>query len=469
MIPWWVLAVLVFGVNFTLWGVIGLFRFLDTVSQRRRQAAQPPDLVDPPKTPVEAEIAVARARRRRELAGVHRVSLSEVAVLMPAHNEETVIQDSLEAITSVVPRENVHVVSDGSTDRTCQLAEAAGVHVISTQENLGKAGALQYAIERFGLVRRYKVVMLLDADTHVDSGYFTAALPLFDDPKIVAVAGCVRSAWRGRDVSLVGKLVSFHRQRIYALTQYLLKFGQTWRLTNATHIVPGFASLYRTDVLPHIDMNPPGLVIEDFNMTFEVYQKKLGKVGFTPKAVAVTQEPGTLADYVKQTKRWALGLWQTVRRHPPRVSLFSGMVTLLLFELLTSAVLVVLLPFVLALLLVPKIVAAVLAVPGVAAAHAFVLAHFTLGSLLIGVVIPDAVLTCLVALFLRQPRFLAYGWFFLLFRVLDATISLYALPLAWASSTGRWRSPGRRVLRTRRTLSQDTAAVKEPFTDARVG
>ncbi len=30
-----------------------------------------------------------------------------------------------------------------------------------------------------------------------------------------------------------------------------------------------------------MDMNPPGLVIEDFNMTFEVYQKQLGKVGFT--------------------------------------------------------------------------------------------------------------------------------------------------------------------------------------------
>src|SRR5262249_36770257 len=159
---------------------------------------------------------------------------------------------------------------------------------------------------------RFPVVMLLDADTRVQPGYFTAALPLFDDPKIVAVAGCVRTS-RDRHLSALGNVLVGHRMRIYALSQRILKFGQTWRRINATHIVPGFASLYRTSVLPEIDMNPPGLVIEDFNMTFEVYQRKLGKVGFSLSATAVTQDPDTLRDYLRQSRRWALGLWQTVR------------------------------------------------------------------------------------------------------------------------------------------------------------
>lgn len=469
MIPWWVLTVLVFGVNFTLWGTMGALRIIDTAARRRREARRPPDIVEQPASDDEARVVVARAKRRRLLAGAHRAGIEDVAVLMPAHNEEMVIEGSLEAITTLIPVENVHVVSDGSTDRTCELARRAGVHVISTSENLGKAGALQEAIKRFDLVRRFKVVMLLDADTRVDPGYFKAALPLFDDPKIVAVAGCVRSSWR--DMPMIGKLVAFHRQRIYALTQYLLKFGQTWRGTNATHIVPGFASLYRTSVLPHIDMNPPGLVIEDFNMTFEVYQNKLGKVGFTPSAIAVTQEPGTLRDYTRQTKRWALGLWQTVRRHPPRLSLFSGMLTLLLFELLTSAVMIVLLPFVLLFLVVPQLFAVVLGLPGVPEVHGFVLAHFTVTSLLVGVVLPDALLTGLVALLQRQPRFMVFGWFFLFFRVLDAAISLYALPLAWSRSTGRWSSPGRRALTAEGARLQDTvpAAIPQPSTDAKAG
>ena len=206
------------------------------------------------------------------------LTTADVAVLIPAHNEALVIEDSLRSIMALVPRDNVHVVSDGSTDATVEIARRAGAQVIETEENVGKAGALEEAIGRFGLIRRFPVVMLLDADTRVEPGYFTAALPMFDHPQVVAVAGCVRTA-RDRRMTLGGKVLVGHRTRIYAVGQRALKFGQTWLRSNATPIVPGFASLYRTDVLPRMEMNPPGLVIEDFNMTFEVYQKGLGKVG----------------------------------------------------------------------------------------------------------------------------------------------------------------------------------------------
>src|SRR5918998_1705945 len=298
---WWTVAILVFGVNFALWSTIGLFRLIEERWVTRTDRATSPSM-----------------------------TVADVAVLIPAHNEEMVIESSIEAIAALVPRENIHVVSDGSTDRTAELARRAGVNVIETRTNVGKAGALEEAI---------------------DPGYFDAGLPHFDDPAVVAVAGAVRTHWHKQGMSLIGKALVCHRQRIYAITQRLLKFGQTWRYTNATHIVPGFASMYRTAVLPRIEMNPPGLVIEDFNMTFEIYQQRLGKVAFTLDSVAVTQDPENLRDYVRQTKRWVLGLWQTVRRHPPRLSLFTAMLTLLLLELLTSSLFFVLLPFLLVVLL----------------------------------------------------------------------------------------------------------------------
>lgn len=439
MIPWWVLAIAVFGTNFTLWGLIGLMRLLDSSTQRWWQQRGT--------TSVSGQhVVVGRDRQHRHHPPT-RVGVADVAVLMPAHNEERVIVDSIQAITALVPPENVHVVSDGSTDRTVELAEECGVHVISTARNVGKAGALQEAIRRFGLVDRFEVVMLLDADTHVEPGYFRAALPLFDDPAVVAVAGCVRTSWRDRALGPIGKLVAFHRQRIYTMTQYLMKFGQTWRRVNATHIVPGFASMYRAEVLPRIEVNPPGLVIEDFNMTFEVYQKRLGKVGFTPSAVAATQDPGNFKDYVKQCKRWSLGLWQTVRLHPPRANLFSLMLALLLLEMLASSFMLVLLPFVALALIVPLLFDGLLAVPVVDEVHDFVAGFATLPTLFFGVVVPDLVLTCIVAVLQRQPRFLLFACFFLALRVLDAGIALSAIPAAWLSkSSGRWRSPGRRTI-----------------------
>ena len=370
--------------------------------------------------------------------------MDDVAVLIPAHNEAMVIEDSIRAVLELVPPANVHVVSDGSTDNTYELAASTGVHAITTSRNVGKAGALQEAVRRFKIVQRFPVVMLLDADTRVQPGYFDAALPMFDDPRVVAVAGCVKTA-RDRKLTMTGNLLIGHRQRIYALGQRIMKFGQTWRRTNATHIVPGFASMYRTDVLPRIEMNPPGLVIEDFNMTFEVYQKRLGKVAFSLSAIAVTQDPDNLRDYVKQTRRWALGLWQTVRRHPPRANLFSAMLALMLLELVSASLLFLLLPLVLLVLALPYLDAATLALPGFGTVHAVVAAHMSLRTVLFGVGVPDYVTTILVAALDRQPRLLLYGLLFPVLRVIDAAIGISAIPLAWlARSTGQWKSPARR-------------------------
>ena len=292
-----------------------------------------------------------------------------------------------------------------------------------------------------------------------------AALPIFGNPEVVAVAGCVRTG-QDRRMTLEGKVLVGHRTRIYAIGQRALKFGQTWLRVNATPIVPGFASLYRTEVLPHIEMNPPRLVIEDFNMTFEVYQKGLGKVGFSLHAVAITQDPDNLRDYVNQTKRWAIGLWQTVRRHPPQANLFTGMVALLLIELVTSSLLFFLLPLALIVLAVPELAGGALTWPGFSEVYAVVAAHLTLTAVLFGVVLPDYLLTCVVAALERQPRLLLIGVFFPFMRMLDAYIGLYAIPAAWLSrSSGRWKSPARRAVDP---VRYESALGADPHSPARV-
>jgi poly-beta-1,6-N-acetyl-D-glucosamine synthase len=435
MMPWWALAFLVFGANFTLWGGVGMCRLLDQLVVSRLRPAR---AADQPEN-VFAIRDDPGGRRARQV----NLTVDDVAILIPAHNEALVIEDSLRAIMKLVPRKNIHVVSDGSTDETFEIALRVGVKAIKTRRNVGKAGALQEAIQRFKLVERFPVVMLLDADTRVQPGYFAAALPLFDSPGVVAVAGCVKTDSH-RQLSPIGNMLIGHRMRIYAVGQRILKFGQTSRHFNATPIVPGFASIYRTAVLPRMDMNPPGLAIEDFNMTFEVYQKRLGKVGFTLQAIAVTQDPDNLRDYIRQTKRWALGLWQTVRRHPPRTNLFTAMLTIMLIELVTSSLLFLVLPLILVILLVPELAATAPTWPGFGPVYTIVSTHMTLRLMFFGVALPDYAITCFVAVIERRPRLLLAGFFFPAMRVLDAAIGLYAIPLAWlATSSGRWKSPAR--------------------------
>jgi poly-beta-1,6-N-acetyl-D-glucosamine synthase len=439
MIPWWLLALGIIGVNFALWGLAGLCRAAGILLDRWRGARRRVSGSDSPPWR-------GQNPNRSWKAPMRVLTVRDVAVLMPAHNEALVIADSLRAIMTLVPRRNVHVVSDGSTDGTVALARRAGAKVMETARNVGKAGALAEALARFRIAERFDVVMLLDADTRVMPGYFEAGLAMFSQPGIVAVAGCVRTA-RGRKLTFTGNVLVGHRQRIYAIGQRLLKFGQTWQRTNATHIVPGFASMYRTDVLSSIEMNPPGLVIEDFNMTFEVYQKRLGKVGFTLSAVAVTQDPDNLRDYVKQTKRWAVGLWQTVKRHPPRANLFTAMLALLLMELVTSSLAFLAFPLVVAVLLLPDMASGALSWPWFAHLYSLVAAHLTLSAVVLGILIPDFVLTCVAALVERQPRLLLLAAFFPLLRLVDAVIGLTAIPVAWLThSSGRWQSPARRAV-----------------------
>jgi len=449
MIPWWGLAVFILGANFALWGSIGVCRLsgmlVEKVHTRRAaQAGLHSGAIQHDSASSRRKAARMPGWERRRRAGP--LTVRDVAVLIPAHNESVVIEDTLQAITPLVPPGHVHVVSDASTDDTVEIARRAGAKVIETTSNVGKAGALREAIERFGLIRRFQVVMLLDADTAVEPNYFVAGLPMFDSPDVVAVAGCVRTAG-GRHLSAIGRILVAHRQRIYAIGQRVLKFGQTWLRTNATHIVPGFASMYRTDILPYIDMNPPGLVIEDFNMTFEIYQKRLGKVGFTLSAVAVTQDPDNFRDYVRQTRRWAVGMWQTVRRHPPRANLFTAMLTLLLMELIISSLLYLLLPLLLVVLVLPDMAHGLVHWAPFAEVHLAVASHMKLDGMLFGVLVPDFALTVAVTLLDRRPLLLLIAPFFPVLRLVDSAIGLTAIPFGWFSaSTGQWKSPARRAL-----------------------
>lgn len=427
----WMLFLLVIGVNFIIWGTIGLLRLID-----------------------ERVIDRFRGGRGSHLAALPangRLTTADVAVLMAAHNEELVIGQSLRSIARHVPLSNIHVVSDYSTDQTAEIVGRTGANILETSSNVGKAGALQEGISHFELADRFAAVMILDADTQLDDRYFEVALPLLDDPRVVAVAGCAQTRWPSREVGLFGSMLVAHRQRIYTLTQRLLKYGQTWRAVNATHIVPGFASIYRSSALRQIEVNPPGLVIEDFNMTFEVYAKRLGRIAFHPGATAYTQDPNRYGEYVQQTKRWSLGLWQTLRRYRPRPGLFSAMLTLLIAELLTSSVLLLGLTLTLVVLGVSEGLSLVGVAAGTSVAGT-ITSYLSIKAIALGVLLPDYLLTCWVALLEKRPRYLYLGLFFPLMRVTDAAIALYTLPRAWREqSNGRWVSPTRRAIVARET------------------
>lgn len=444
-----VFFVLILGVTTTFWSIVGLGRmvFFQLQSQfrpsrhrkrhwgrwgRGRRTDRQEQRSDSPAT-------------ANRLVPVGRLTKNDVAVLVAAHNEELVIEETILSASSLVDRANIFVVSDGSKDATAAIVRAAGANVLELNPNRGKAGALAAGIGEFDLCERYEVVLLLDADTHLAPDYLKSALPLFDDPEVVAVAGRARTIDDRASQSRFGRFILAYRERLYVIVQVLMKFGQAAKWANAVSIVPGFASMYRTRALAHIDVTAAGLVIEDFNMTFEVHAKELGRIEFHPwAAVAHTQDPDQLGDYVKQVRRWILGFWQTVRRHRFRLSVFWVAMAVFIVELVTSSIMF--------LLVIPAMVATMVAEliqagsPDPNSWTYWLSGLLQPRDVLIGVLLPDYLLTILAVCLLRRPRYLLLGLGFPLMRMLDAALCLRMLPRAFLGrSNGVWVSPTRRV------------------------
>lgn len=396
-------------------------------------------------------VVVARvqlARTRADDGGTdsiaHAPDPDSVAVIVAAHNEELVIAETIRSAARQVPAHHVFVVSDGSTDDTVAVARAEGATVFDLQPNRGKAGAIRAVIDELRIAEDFEIVVLLDADSQLSDDYLVSGLAEFTDPDVVAVAGRATTLLDPRPPTRMGRLLVAYRERLYLSVQYLQKFGQAARHINAVSIVPGFASMYRTRILADIDIDAPGLVIEDYNMTFEVHAKSLGRIAFRPSAaIALTQDPDNLRDYRKQVRRWSLGFWQTVRRHGLHRGRFWVFLALSIGELVTSSVFMVLtIPVVLV-----GLIAGALAGSDPSGVSAAIVGVIPPLAVVLGVIVPDYLLTIFAAIRSGRPSYLIRGVAFPLLRILDAAVCLQAMGDAVVrGADGRWTSPERRTV-----------------------
>ena len=85
----------------------------------------------------------------------------DVAVLIPAHNEEQRIAETIRAAAAIPGVTRVVVVDDGSKDATDERATASGAKVVRLFGNRGKGSALEAGAAR---VADAEIILLLDAD-----------------------------------------------------------------------------------------------------------------------------------------------------------------------------------------------------------------------------------------------------------------------------------------------------------------
>jgi cellulose synthase/poly-beta-1,6-N-acetylglucosamine synthase-like glycosyltransferase len=229
-----------------------------------------------------------------------------VSVLIPAHNEEMVIEETLEAILKLIyprGRLEVIVINDNSSDDTGMLAERYSaqfpfIKVVQTDEESagkGKSSALN-----FGLAHsRGEVIVVYDADnTPEPDSLLYLVLGLQNDPSAGAVVGKFRVKNARRNI-----LTRFIN--IETITFQWLAQGGRWFWFKLSTI-PGTNFAIRRSILEHIGGWDVKALSEDTELSFRVYN--LGyHIRFFPAAVTWEQEPETWRVWWKQRTRWARG------------------------------------------------------------------------------------------------------------------------------------------------------------------
>jgi biofilm PGA synthesis N-glycosyltransferase PgaC len=242
-----------------------------------------------------------------------------LALLIPAHNEELLLAATIQSAIDAGQNPNdIYVVDDNSHDNTTAIAAARlGKGLVLKVGRSGKAMAVQKAIAHFDLAGRYEWLHVSDADSVFGQHYFTFYKNNLDRHYAAAV-GVVQSH--------KGNWICTYRAFSYTYGQMIIRRIQSW--FDMISVLPGPVTCFRTDILDKLDFDTTSLT-EDFDITLQLYRKKLGRIKFIPSAVSYTQDPRTLKDFWAQTLRWSRGFFQGVKKYriglrPQRIDISIG-------------------------------------------------------------------------------------------------------------------------------------------------
>jgi peptidoglycan-N-acetylglucosamine deacetylase len=230
----------------------------------------------------------------------------DVTVLIPAHNEETVIVQTVASVLATgTPNLQIIVVDDGSTDRTGALLDEhfgddPRVHIIH-QGNRGKSAALSLAMAQ----ARTQIVVTIDADTEIEPDAISKLLRHFSDPRIAAVAGNVKVGNRTRWLTRWQALE-------YITSQNMEK--RAFDLLNCITVVPGALGAWRKEAIEAAGGITSDTVAEDADLTIAI-RRRGWRISYDEEAIAWTEAPETAGALIRQRFRWTFGTLQSFWKH----------------------------------------------------------------------------------------------------------------------------------------------------------
>lgn len=236
----------------------------------------------------------------RTKSGRSRDEGGNLAVVIPAHDEEATIAEGIDSLkTSAGYSENVTiiVIADNCTDRTAEVAKARGLRVIERKDpkRVGKGFALDFAF-RLLLKEGFDSFLIVDSDTVVEPNLISQVRGMFaDGADAVQVRYLVRnpgSSWRARLMAWA-----------FWAFNVLRPTGRDFLGMSAGILGNGFA--LRGEVLRRVPYSAQSIV-EDLEYHLLLVQAGI-RVRYVGATAVLGLVPGGARAAASQRKRWEAG------------------------------------------------------------------------------------------------------------------------------------------------------------------
>lgn len=307
---------------------------------------------------MENETRYRRKQFHEGLSLENPINYAPISVLVPAHNEELTILDTVQSLCRLdYPEYEVIVIDDGSTDSTSQvLIDALGlqrrdrpirkqlpcqeatdiyesvdspVHITLVRKvNGGKGDALNMGIN----LAKYPYFVSLDADSILQENTLKELiLPTISDSRVIAVGGMVQVA--NETVIEEGVIKEHKFPSKFLVLMQILEYSRTFMAMrmlldtfNGNLIISGTCGLFRKDMVIQANGYDTNTVGEDMELVVKLHaycrSKKIPyRIVYAPDAICWTQVPERLRDLKTQRRRWHMGLLQSLSIH--RTVLFN--------------------------------------------------------------------------------------------------------------------------------------------------
>lgn len=257
-------------------------------------------------------LAVLQKKKEQLFKPIIPNSYPLVSIIVPAFNEEINVIDSLNNLLKCdYPNFNIVFVDDGSKDATWQkVTDTFSNHPnieLFTKPNGGKASALNLGIEK--TVADY--VICIDADTKLAPDAVRKLMENFfvqrgtNEKEVGAVAGIVKV---GNEVNVLTKWQSIE----YITSQNFDRKGFAY--ANAITVVPGAIGAFKKEAIVNAGGFTTDTLAEDCDLTIRIIRAGYF-VANEPRAIAYTEAPESVKQFMKQRYRWSFGVMQTFYKH----------------------------------------------------------------------------------------------------------------------------------------------------------